>query len=192
MLKHKAFRFRIYPNEEQAVFIAKTIGCCRFVYNHYLSEWDALFESTGEGLTYNLCSESLTMLKKQEETIWLQEADSIALQSSVRFLADAFDRFFKKQAKHPQFKKKKNPVQSYTTRQSRGNIVIIGDKVKLPNMGLVSFKKSRDVEGRIINATVTRKSSGKYFISLHCEEGWQGPQRRQELSEAKGHCDKAP
>lgn len=169
MLKHKAFRFRIYPNKEQEVFIAKTIGCCRFVYNHFLSEWNDLIETTGEGLSYNLCSENLTKLKKQEETAWLQEVDSIALQSSVRFLADSFDRFYKSLANPPKFKKKTNPVQSYTTRLTNGNIAVIGDKIKLPKMGLISFKKSQDVEGRIINATVTRKSSAKYYIALLCE-----------------------
>lgn len=29
----KSCKFRLYPNEEQRVLIAKTFGCCRWVYN---------------------------------------------------------------------------------------------------------------------------------------------------------------
>ena len=31
----KAFKYRIYPNREQRILLAKTFGCTRFVYNHY-------------------------------------------------------------------------------------------------------------------------------------------------------------
>ena len=39
MMIHKAYKFRIYPNQEQQILIAKTIGCSRFVFNRFLSEW---------------------------------------------------------------------------------------------------------------------------------------------------------
>ena len=50
-----------------------------------------------------------------------------------------------------------------------GNIAIVGNKIKLPKLGLVRFAKSREVEGRILNATVRRNPSGKYFISVLAE-----------------------
>src|SRR5699024_3535069 len=100
---------------------------------------------------------------------WLKEVDSIALQSSLRNLADSFSRFFKKQNKAPRFKSKNNNVQSYKTKYTNGNIAIIGNKIKLPKLGLVRFSKSRDVEGRILHATVRRNPSGKYFISILVE-----------------------
>ncbi|WP_084185070.1 helix-turn-helix domain-containing protein, partial [Salinicoccus luteus] len=34
---HKAYKFRLYPNKEQSILINKTIGCSRFVYNHFLN-----------------------------------------------------------------------------------------------------------------------------------------------------------
>lgn len=109
----------------------------------------------------------MTQLKK--ELVWLQEVDSIALQSSLKNLADTFTRFFKKQTKSPRFKSKKNKVQSYTTKAINGNIAIIGNKIKLPKLGLC-FAKSRDVKGRILNATIRRNPSGKYFVSILSEE----------------------
>lgn len=35
---HKAYKFRVYPNKEQEVFIRKSCGSCRFVYNFFLAE----------------------------------------------------------------------------------------------------------------------------------------------------------
>ncbi|KMN38964.1 transposase, partial [Bacillus sp. LK2] len=93
----------------------------------------------------------------------------MALQSTLKKLTDAFSRFFKKQNDIPRFKSKKNKIQSYTTKQTNGNISIVGNKMKLPKLGLVRFAKSREVEGRILNATIRRNPSGKYFVSILVE-----------------------
>lgn len=173
MLRHKAYKFRIYPNREQEILIAKTMGCSRFVYNHFLSLWNESFAKTGKGLTYHACSAMIPQMKKNEETIWLQEVDSISLQSSVKNLSDAFSRFFKKQNKRPQFKSKKNPVQSYTTKNVNNSIRIVQHSIKLPKLGLVKFAKSQDPKGRVLNATIRKNPSGKYFVSLLLEENIQ-------------------
>lgn len=164
---NKAFKFRIYPNKVQQELIAKTIGCSRFVFNHFLAEWNDIYKDTGKGLTYNACSAKLTQLKK--ELLWLKEVDSTSLQSSLKNLDDSFKRFFKKQNDAPRFKSKRNRVQSYTTKHTNGNIAVIGDKIKLPKLGLVKFAKSKEVDGRILNATVRRNPSGKYYISILIE-----------------------
>lgn len=62
MMVNKAYKFRIYPNKEQEILIAKTIGCSRFVFNHFLANWDNTYKETGKGLTYNSCSAQLTQL----------------------------------------------------------------------------------------------------------------------------------
>lgn len=167
MIVNKAYKFRIYPNKEQEILINKTFGCSRFVFNHFLAKWEDAYKQTGKGLTYNACSAQLTQLKK--ELTWLKEIDSIAIQSSLKNLADAYSRFFKKQNNRPRFKSKKNPVQSYTTKYTNGNIAINGNKIKLPKLGLVRFAKSREVEGRILSATIRRNPSGKYFVSILVE-----------------------
>ena len=94
----KGFKFRIYPNKTQQQLISSILGCCRFVYNHFLdirkNEWKANHNS----LTYAKASKLLTDLKKREDTSWLKEADSIALQQSLRDLDRAYENFFKKRA----------------------------------------------------------------------------------------------
>ena len=171
VLVKKAYKFRIYPTKEQEILIAKTIGSSRFVFNRFLGQWNNTYKETGKGLTYNSCSAELTQLKK--ELVWLKEVDSIALQSSLKNLANSYTRFFKKQNKAPRFKSKKNKVQSYTTKETNGNIAIVGNKIKFPKLGLVRLAISREVEGRILNATIQRTPTGKYFISILTETGVQ-------------------
>src|SRR5699024_6155863 len=143
ILVNKAYKFRIYPNKEQAIIIAKTIGCSRFVLNHFLAMWTDAYESTGKGLSYNLCSAMLPIMKRDVATAWLREVDSIVIQTSLKNLKDAYDRFVKKQDRAPRIKAKDNPVQSYTTRYTKGNIGILGKTVKLANLGFVRCANSR-------------------------------------------------
>lgn len=118
MIVNKAYKLRIYPTKEQETLIAKTIGCSRFVFDHFLEQWNDTYKETGKGLTYNSSSAELTKLKK--ELVWLKEVDSIALQSSLKNLADSYSRFFQKQNNAPRFKSKKNRVQFlYNKRNER-------------------------------------------------------------------------
>lgn len=169
VLKHKTYKFRLYPDVGQVDLINKTLGCARFVFNYFLEEWETTYSDTGHGLSFFTCSKLLTVLKQQEDKIWLREPDKWALQNSLKNLADSYTNFFKHNKKHPRFKSKRNPVQSYRTSFTNNNIAIEGSKIKLPKLGWVKFAKSRDVEGRIINATIRRNPSGKYFVSVLCE-----------------------
>ena len=185
MLVNKAYKFRIYPNKKQIELINKTIGCSRFVFNFFLGKqkdkdayWYIVEEMVQNGqlptnnwkgkcLNKYETVKSVKELKKQYT--YLKEVDSIALQKSVENLADSYDRYYKKQNKYPRFKSKKNSVQSYTTKHTNGNIVVIDNYIKLPKLGLVRFAKSREVKGKILSATVRRNPSGKYFASIATE-----------------------
>ena len=73
-----SYKFRLYPNREQENLIARTFGCCRFVFNHYLALRKETYEQTGETLNYYACAKDMTGLKQQEETLWLKEVDATA------------------------------------------------------------------------------------------------------------------
>jgi len=161
---HKAYKFRIYPNKQQQELIHKTFGCCRFIYNHFLTRRKEVFEKENKTLNYNVCSSELTKLKK--ELVWLKEVDSTALQTSLKDLDSAFQKFFKEKLGYPKYKSKKNPVQSYT---SKMNIKVFDKHIQLPKLGLVKYAKSREVEGKIIKATIRKNLSDKYFVSIVCE-----------------------
>lgn len=161
---HKAYKFRLYPTKEQIALIAKSIGCNRFVYNHFLAKRKEVYEERQETLNYHACSAELTSLKK--ELVWLKEVDSTSLQTTLKDLEHAYQKFFKEKKGYPNFKSKKNPVQSYTSKCNNTSIAILGNKIKLPKLGLVNFANSKEIDGKIINATIRRTSTGKYFVSV--------------------------
>ena len=170
MATTRGYKFRIYPNAAQASCINRTLGCCRFVYNHFLAlrrdEWNANHVS----IRYEDTSRLLTEMKRREETSWLKEADAVALQQSLRTLDKAFQNFFQKLARYPRFKSKRRHQQSYRTMSKSGIRFDGKNHLHLPKLGNVRIRKSRDFEGRILNATITRTASGKYFVSLCVEE----------------------
>ncbi|MEG0477738.1 MAG: transposase, partial [Raoultibacter sp.] len=100
---------------------------------------------------------------------WLAEADSMALQQSLRDLDKAYKNFFRNPGKvgFPKFKSKHNNRKSYRT----NNIHLVDNKhIKLPKLGMVKARISRPVEGRILSATVKQAPSGKYFVTICCTD----------------------
>lgn len=160
-----AYKFRLYPTAEQEVLIHKTFGCCRFVYNHYRAKREAAYKERGVTLGYYACCKDLTGLR--QEYAWLKEVNSQSLQASLRNLDNAYQRFFDKESGYPNFKSKHDRYKSFTAKQ---NIFIEGKTIRLPKIGLVECRFSRQVKGRIVNATVSQKPSGKYYISLCCKD----------------------
>ena len=165
----KAYKFRIYPNKTQIQLLQKTFGCVRKVYNYFLDRRIKQYEADKSTLTYMKCSKELTSLK--EELTYLKEPDKCALQNALKNLDSAFQNFFKhKEVGYPKFKSKKNRHRSYRTSATNNNIAIIDNRIKLPKIGKVKFRDKQEIEGRIINATVSQTPSGKYYVSICCTE----------------------
>lgn len=168
-----SYRFRIYPTKKQQEQIAKTFGCCRYVYNYYLAKRIQAYNDKKEFMGYYACCKDLTQLKKSLD--WLKEADVTALRSALKFLDVAYQNFFRRLKKgeklgFPKFKRKHDSKQSYTSKYSHNNIQILERAVKLPKLGKVKCRVSKQVQGRILSATVSLTPSGKYFVSLCCTD----------------------
>ena len=171
MQRIRGYKYRAYPNKKQREFFEKTFGCCRFVYNHYLDEKQRLWREWRDTLSFNeMCKDLAAYMKREHD--WLKDADSIALQQSLRHLDRAYDNFFKKRGGYPKYKSKRYK-QSYRTMNINANISIDGDSMTLPKAGRVKIVNTRDFDGRIISATVSRTSSGRYYISLQVEEEYE-------------------
>ena len=162
----KAYKYRIYPNKTQKELITKTFGCCRFVYNKYLAKRIEMYETNKETFSYVRCAKDLTQLKKDLE--WLKEVDSTALQSSLKDLDFAYQKFLKEHSGYPKFKSKKTHKFSYKSKYMSGNIQYFGKHIKLPKLGMVKTKNKLVPQGRILNATISQEPSGKYYVSLCC------------------------
>ena len=91
----KGYKFRLYPNKTQKILLNKTLGCCRFVFNHFLSIRRDSREKDKKSVSYSEASALMTKLKYDEEHSWLKKVDSIALQQSLRDLDVAYQNFFK-------------------------------------------------------------------------------------------------
>jgi len=162
----KSFKFRIYPNKEQEILLAKHFGACRFVFNHYLNKRKETYLEDKKSLNYYDNANDLTQLKKNDDYIWLKEINSQSLQSSLRNLDTAYGKFFRKQTKFPKFKSKYD-------RQS----FKIPQFVKLENNELIlpKFKSGikinlhREINGEILFATISKSTTGNYYVSLTCE-----------------------
>lgn len=168
-----SYKFRIYPNVAQADLIQRTFGCVRFVYNHYRAQREEAYKSCGQSPTRYMQDKDLTSLKK--ELKWLREVDATALQSAVQALDTAYQNFFRglkndHRVGYPKFKSKRDRHKSYKSKRVGENITVVGNSVKLPKLGLVKCRASKDVKGRILSATVSQVPSGKYFVSLCCTD----------------------
>ena len=167
MIMHKAFKFRLYPTEYQKCLLAKTFGCARMVYNHYLGVRNSHYEETGKSFSYTKCAADLVLLKKDKT--FLQEVDSIALQQALRHLDIAFQNFFRdKKVGYPKFKSKKKHHYSYSTVCVNNNIRLENGQIKLPKIGKVRVKQHRSIpEGYTLKSvTVSQTPTGKYFVSV--------------------------
>ncbi|MCK8826755.1 IS200/IS605 family element RNA-guided endonuclease TnpB [Natroniella acetigena] len=167
-VREKAYRFRLCPNKEQRILINKSVGCARYVYNHFLGK-----AKENEYLTYTKYSKQLTQLKKELE--WLKESDKFALQNALKDLDRGFKNFFKGKYGFPKFKSKRNRKNSYRTnkftrKSGTTNIEVKDNKIKLPKLGWIKFRKPKKVKGKILNVTVTKSNTDKYFISIAVKE----------------------
>ena len=159
---NKAFKFRIYPNKEQRVLLAKTFGCVRFIYNKMLADRIEHYENTHDRLRNRPA-------QYKGEFPWLKEVDSLALANAQLNLDRAFTNFFRdKRIGFPRFKSKKSNCWSYTTNLVNGNIKLEDGYLRLPKLKEVKIKQHRDIpeDYRLKSVTISRTPTGKYYASI--------------------------
>src|SRR2546422_5582891 len=170
MQQKKAYKYRIYPTDEQVHLLARTFGCCRYIYNWGLRQRTDAFFKRGERLYYNRLAIMLTELKQQEETALLNEVSSVPLQQALRHLDSAFRNFFEGRAGHPTFKKKHGPQSaSYASNAftwDGANLTLA--KMETP----LDIHLSRPLpEGcKPTSVSVTKDCANRYFVSFLVEE----------------------
>ena len=179
----KAYKYRIYPNDEQKIQLAKTFGCCRFVYNQTLAYRKEVYEQEKKAVSKTDCNNYCNReLKNTYE--WLKEVDKFALTNAIYNMDSAYQKFFKEHTGYPKFKSKHDNHKSYTTNFTNGNITVDFEngKIKLPKLKEVKAKLHREFHGKIKSATVSQVPSGKYYVSILVEtEHEELPHRNQNI-----------
>ena len=163
----KAYKFRFYPTKTQIEKLNCTFGCVRYVYNHFLVLKQELYNKEKKSMSYNQCCKVLTVLKQEKK--WLKDVDKFSLQNSLKDLDKAYKNFFSGNG-YPKFKSKKDNRKSYRTSYTNNNIEFLDKWIKVPKLGKLKIRDKMKPQGRIINATITQASSGKYYISLCCTD----------------------
>lgn len=162
---NKSYKYRCYPNASQKILLAKTFGCCRFVYNYFLDKAISNYKQNNISYNYYVACKELTALKCEYE--WLREPDKCALQNALKDLGVAYKRFFNGNG-FPKFKSKKDHRYSYRTQNSNNgrSIQVSDNKIRIPKVGWLRIRDKEVRVGNIINATISQSPSGKYFISV--------------------------
>ena len=179
---YKAYKFRLYPNDNQKILINKTFGCTRFIYNHFLNKCkEEKFIKA-----YDMCKELKELVLDYP---FLKEVDSMALRCSIFNLEDSYKNYFSKRSAYPSFKNKfskqsyrTNCITSVYKNKKYSNIKIdIKEKmIKVPKLGLVKIRGYRNLDeltDRIINITIEKEKTNKYYVSVITEKEEKTPKK---------------
>lgn len=142
----KAYKYRIYPDSGQKTQIAKTFGCCRFVYNQTLAYRKEIYEQEKKSFSKTDCNNYCNReLKKSYK--WLKEVDKFALTNAIYNMDSAYQKFFREHVGYPRFKSKHDSHKSYTTNFTNGNITVDFEdgKIKLPKLKEIKSKTAQRV-----------------------------------------------
>lgn len=169
----KAYKYALYPTKEQKALLEQYFGCVRFVYNLGLETKIASWTSAKVHLT---CIDLNKQLKELKDTNapWLHDCVAQSLQMALRNLDNAYTGFFKGKG-FPKFKKK-NARQSIQFPQ---NVKIDATQIHLPKLKWVNFAQHRTIgKGIIKTATVSKTSTGKYFVSILVDNQNELPKKK--------------
>jgi len=163
----RSHKFKLTPTSAQLQMFNQFAGNSRFVYNALL-EWSSWVYKRHERRSVvnraALCKQ-VTQMKGDFDFLKLSHVHT--LQSSADNLLVAYKKFFTRQGGYPKFKKKHSRTQSFTY---KSGVKVDGNRVWLPKVGWVKFRRSMDAIGQIKKATVSRKQSG-WYVSLSVVEG---------------------
>jgi putative transposase len=170
----KAYKYRIYPNDEQVTLIRKHIGSCRFIYNQSLQQKIERYQKEKKTLSCYDLNNLLPETKK--EYPWLSEVNSQSLQWANKNLDNAFTKFFREKKGFPKFKSKKHPLQSFQVPQ---HYLVDFDRgyIQLPKIGKIKTKIHRIFHGSLRVATISATLTGKFFISISFDDGKDIPEK---------------
>ena len=165
MLIRTAFKFELKPNGRQARQISQFCGCARYVYNRTLSLEKSLYAKDNKhSFRYTEAANRLPKWKSKHP--FLKECHSQVLQQSLKDLDRAYTNFFEKRANFPKYKKK---FRHDSIRFPQGvELDEVKQKIRLPKLGWVGYRKSQDIIGTIKNVTVIRRGD-KWDVSIQTE-----------------------
>jgi IS605 OrfB family transposase len=168
------YRYRLYPSPGQQRALARAFGCARVVFNDALA---ARRDAHAAGLPYPTSAElsaRLTAAKKTPERAWLGSVSSVVLQQALADLNAAYRNFFAslsgerkgRKVAPPRFRSRKDRRQAIRFTANARFQVTAGGKLRLPKIGDVPVRWSRDLPAAPSSVTVIMDAAGRYFASF--------------------------
>ena len=174
------YKFRIYPNEKQRIFLANVFGCCRLVYNYFLNEKKQQYEKSKTSDSLNEQSGKLTVLRKTDGFEFLNDVPLQCLQQSLRNMHVAYENFYKHKSRYPRFKNKRDK-QSFKMPQAKCFRIKDG-KLYIPKLKSgIDIVMERDILGDICFATISKNKAGRYYIAITVKQEYK-PYEKSNLS----------
>ena len=168
----RAYKYRIYPTDEQKVLFAKTFGCCRFVYNWALNLKITAYKERKETLG-NVYLTNLMKSELKAEHEWLSEVNSQSLQSALRNLDTAYTNFFRNTTAvgFPRFKSRKDRQSFLCPQHCR--VDFTDGTITVPKAKDIPAVLHRKFKGTVKTVTVSMTPSGKYYASVLVDTSMQ-------------------
>lgn len=164
----KAYKYRIYPTNEQKVLLSKHFGSCRWLYNYALDKKKTAYEKDKTNISRFDLQKELPLLKRSEETSWLSEINAQSLQAVLLHLDKAYKTFFKQKKGYPKFKKRSGH-QSFECSGNKREIDWEQSFITIPKIKNIPIVLSRRFDGKIKTVTISKTPTNKYFASVLVE-----------------------
>lgn len=168
----RGFRFRLYPTPAQAEVLGQYVGVCRLVYNLALEQRRDFYRQyrRQEGRAISFASQSRELTQLRAEYDWIAAVPSAAQTYALRDLDKAFANFFAGRARYPT-PRKRGLADTFRVKGRTSRAVQLNAKwsaVPVPNLGLVKFRRTREMIGDVRNVAFSHKA-GCWFVSFGCD-----------------------
>ena len=170
----RAYKFRLYPTEEQKMILTNSLDAARFVYNklleHKINKYKEEKTNVSKYSMYPIVKEILNE-NKFADILYSQVYVNI-----IDRLDKSFQNFFrrvkenklgkKQKVGYPRFKNK-DRYRSLTYPQY-GFKIIYDNLVSLSNIGIIKFEYHKEMRGKLKIATV-KNDADRWYIVFICD-----------------------
>lgn len=172
----KAYKYRIYPTEEQEQLFLQANGLCRLYWNTALTRKQKAYE---KGEKWNIGSAKKVFEECRPEALeWMKNIDSTILAAEWSNITNAFSNFFnscsgKRKGKFiqpPKFKSRKTSKVSFSFTTQNTPSFRKGRLFLTRKIGLLDGTFHRFAEGKLKHATISQTKTGKWFVSICVEK----------------------
>jgi putative transposase len=174
MKRQQAFKYELKPSDEQRHRMVCYAGCKRVVYNKALELQAANHAAGNKFIRYESMAKNLGAWRSDEAALWLREAPYHTLQQALKDLGRSFENFFEGRTDYPVNKKKGRHDSFRYPDPKQIELDQANSRIKLPKLGWLRYRNSREVLGAVRNVTVSNRN-GKWFVSIQTEREVEQP-----------------